>query len=194
MLEPKIEKPCVTWITGLAGAGKSTIAARIVASLQNVHPNTVLVDGDSVRAMFGHDVGYDIDGRRINAFRISRLCKILNDQGHWVVCSTMSMFPEIWAWNREHIASYLEVYLKVSWEELQRRDKKGLYSTATQSIRQQVVGLGQPIQEPVNSHLILENNTLNQVGPNVAQIMEALMNARSNPAPKGRSRIALEAA
>ena len=70
------------WITGLAGAGKSTAANYLIGKLKDKHIlNAVLIDGDSVREICGNDLGYSLEDRIKNAWRIVKLCKYLCDQG-----------------------------------------------------------------------------------------------------------------
>ncbi len=157
----------VLWITGLAGAGKTTIAERVAESLKIRFPNTVLVDGDGVREICGNDLGYDEPDRLKNAYRLSRLAKFLNDQGQIVVCSTMSLYPEIWAWNRAHLRSYTEIFVEVSEEILHERDKKGLYSTDATS----VVGKDLHFHRP-KADLVLQNDLPGQLETNVARIVQ----------------------
>ena len=116
----------VVWITGLSGAGKSTVAALVHARLKRARPGTVLLDGDAVRQVCGNDLGYDRPHRLENAFRISRLCRLLSSQGMDVVCATMSLFKECHAWNRRNLPRYLEVYLRVPLAELKRRMNMGM--------------------------------------------------------------------
>ena len=57
----------VVWIIGLSGAGKSTLADEVVAIANKVNCNTILLDGDFVREMFGNDLGYSMADRERNA-------------------------------------------------------------------------------------------------------------------------------
>ena len=54
----------VYWITGLSGAGKTTIGKLLYEKLKSEYPNTVLLDGDTLRRVFGDDLGYTKDERR----------------------------------------------------------------------------------------------------------------------------------
>ena len=118
----------VYWITGLSGAGKTTIGQIFYQELKRISLNTVFLDGDTMREVFGTDLGYSESERRKCAMRYSRLCAMLKNQELNVVCCTISMFDEIRRWNREHIENYREIYIKTSFETLQKRDQKGLYS------------------------------------------------------------------
>ena len=119
------------WITGLAGAGKTTVGETVAELLRERHKNVIFLDGDELRKIFNEtnaDCSYSESARLSMAYRYSRLCAHLTGQGHNVVCATMSLFPEIWRWNRSHISNYFEVYVEVPFPVLVKRNKKGLYS------------------------------------------------------------------
>ena len=148
----------VVWLTGLSGAGKSTIGQSVYEDLTVDMPNTVLLDGDSFREILGQDLGHDPRDRLTNAYRIARMCRYLSSQGINVVCCTMSLYPEIWEWNRENIPGYIEVYIKVSRETLFSRDPKGLYARAKKGEESNVIGMDIPFHEPVEPDLLLNND------------------------------------
>ena len=116
----------VYWITGLSGAGKTTIGKIFYGKLKEIYSNTVFLDGDTLREVFGNDLGYSDTDRRKCAMRYSRLCDLLQKQGIHVVCCTISMFDSVRQWNRENIANYHEIYVEVSDETLQKRDHYGM--------------------------------------------------------------------
>jgi adenylylsulfate kinase-like enzyme len=151
-------RQAVYWVTGLSGAGKTTLAVGLVDKLRSDGHQVVHIDGDTVRSMLGNDLGYDLKDRIANAYRISRLCQFLQQQGTLVVCSTMSLYPEIWEWNAKHLDPYHLVYVKVSHEVLRSRDQKGLYSGVENGTSCDVVGMDLPFHEPPSPNLILENN------------------------------------
>lgn len=148
----------VYWITGLSGAGKTTIGKLLYDKIRAEYPNTVILDGDILRKVFGDDLGYSKEERRKCAMRYSRLCAMLQEQGINVICCTISMFDSVREWNRENIRNYKEIYVKVSMETLQKRDQKGLYSGMTEEEQKEVVGIHMEIEEPKCPDLILEND------------------------------------
>lgn len=148
----------VYWITGLSGAGKTTIGKLFYEQMKEKYPNTVFLDGDTLRSVFGDCFGYTQEERRKCAMCYARLCAMLQGQGMNVVCCTISMFDNVREWNREHISEYKEIYVKVSMETLRDRDQKGLYSGLTKEKQKEVAGIHVDIEEPKNPDLILENN------------------------------------
>tara|TARA_Y100000591_G_C21854904_1_gene714595 strand:+ start:12417 stop:12920 length:504 start_codon:yes stop_codon:yes gene_type:complete len=163
----------VTWIIGLSGAGKSTLANAVVKKFNSNKREVVLIDGDMVREIFGNDLGYSIEDRKKNANRVSRICKLLDDQNINVVCAILSIFPDSREWNRENISNYYEVYIEAPMEELQNRDYKGLYKKYNDGHIKDIAGLDIEFVEPKNSNLKIKNNMdLNHLLSYVNQIYD----------------------
>ena len=106
----------------------------------------------------GDDLGHSMEDRRKNAGRISRFCKLLDDQKIDVVCCILSIFEESREWNRQNLQEYTEVFIDVPVEELLKRDSKGLYQKALDGKIKNVVGFDIPFKRPKNSDLIIQNN------------------------------------
>lgn len=119
----------VYWITGLSGAGKTTIGRLLYQRLCLEKSNIVFLDGDILREVFGNDLGHSKEDRFRSAMRNARLCKMLSDQGLDVVCATISLFHQCQEWNRANIFGYVEIFLDVPVRILEKRDSKGLYRT-----------------------------------------------------------------
>ena len=144
----------VYWITGLSGAGKTTVGRLFYGRLRHTKENVIFLDGDILREVFGDDLGYTLENRHKSAMRNARICRMLSMQGMDVVCCTISMFDDVRAWNREHITMYKEIYLKVNKETLHRRNQKGLYESSTEEL----VGFGVAMEEPKQPDLVIDNN------------------------------------
>ena len=174
----------VYWITGLSGAGKTSIGKLLYERMKPQYPDIVFLDGDVLREVFGNDLGYTRGERIKCAMRYARLCKMLQEQDLNVICCTISMFDDIRDWNRQNIENYREIYVRVSMEVLQKRNQKGLYGTSMEVLTQrnqkglystskevsqkrnqedlnkgdgQVAGIHVDIEEPKNPDLILDN-------------------------------------
>lgn len=153
----------IIWITGLSGAGKSTIAKRVVELLKTQACHPVLLDGDEVRWIIQDPaIGYDRESRLVNAHRISRMAKTLETQGFCVVVATMSLFHEIHDWNRKEFKEYLEVWVQTRQSILQIRDSKQLYSRHAVGQEKGLCGFDQDVEFPTQPDLILENNGENK--------------------------------
>ena len=148
----------VVWIIGLSGAGKTTLAEKVVEKISNFKHNVVLIDGDMIRDVFGNDLGHALEDRRQNADRICRLCRFLEDQGIHVVCAILSLFPESRSWNRDNIKNYYEVYIETPIEQLQKRDYKGLYRKFSEGKIENVAGMDIEFIPPDSPDLNIMNN------------------------------------
>jgi adenylylsulfate kinase len=146
-------KGTVYFFTGLAGAGKTTLGGLFYRRLKGKKPDVVLLDGDQVRPVYMEDMGYTDADRVKGAKRTFRVSKLLSDQGLDVVVCSICMYSEVRDWNRENLANYREIYVKVSPETLRQRNQKGLYTAG-----ENVVGLDLPFDEPKRPDLVLENN------------------------------------
>ena len=145
----------------MSDAGKSVIGKELCALIRNEHPNTVLVDGDEMRDVFTLDAqpdAHSIAGRRFNAERITEVCAWLDRQGINVVCCILSIFPEMRILNRGRFSEYREVYVRVPYTELERRDSKGLYSAARRGESKNVVGFDIEFPEPTEADVVIENH------------------------------------
>ena len=146
------------WLTGLAGAGKTTIGRELYSLIKAKKSNVVFLDGDVLREVFGKNMDYSTNERIKIAFQYSRLCKLLTEQGIDVICATISMFKECWEWNRDNIPFYHEIYIRVPLDILIKRDQKQLYSRALNGEIQQVMGIDIPFDEPGKPDLIIDND------------------------------------
>ncbi len=147
----------VYWITGLSGAGKTTIGKIVYDKLKERYPNTVFLDGDTLRQVFDEDLGYEREDRRQCAMHYARLCAMLAEQGINVVCCTISMFHSVRQWNRANIREYREIYVKVTWETLQMRDTKGIYGGLSFQDKSAVANYP-GYEEPLQPDLTLQND------------------------------------
>lgn len=146
----------VFWITGLSAAGKTTLAKLLTERLRANGVPTVLLDGDALREALGATTEHSREARLALAFKYSGLAKMIASQGVTVVVGAVALFKEIHAWNRANLPGYFEVYLKVSIDELRRRDPKGIYRRFDAGELQNVAGLDVPIDEPVAPDLLIE--------------------------------------
>ena len=148
----------VYWITGLAGSGKTTVGKLFYQKLKSIKPNIIYLDGDDLRMVFGKSAGFTSAERLKLAKSYGHLCKLLADQGINVVCTTISMFWEVHAWNRKHMHHYKEIYLRVPTDVLVERDQKNMYSKALRGEIEHVMGINMPFEEPRSADVIIDND------------------------------------
>ncbi len=148
----------VIWCIGMSGSGKTTLTELLYAKLKPRLSNLVRLDGDVLRDVFAQDVDHSMAGREKNALRLSHLSKMLADQDIHVIAAVLSVFPEWQQWNRDHLRNYAQVYLKVPFETLVRRDVKNLYAPALRGEIDNVIGVDLPWTEPIPSDLEIDNS------------------------------------
>lgn len=149
----------IIWLIGMSGSGKTTIGQKLCDSLTYLHQKKwFFMDGDLMRAVMKDNLGHSIEGRKINAERISRICQWLDQNDINVVASVLSIFPEYQRWNRENFKQYKQIYIQVDFETLKKRDNKDLYQKAIKGEIDNVVGVQIPFPTPINNDLVLDNN------------------------------------
>jgi len=169
----------VIWITGLSGAGKTTVAAALDQCLRERGLIPILLDGDILRNLFKstNKIGktYNREARIKLALKYARLCKTLSSQGFTVIIATISMYSEAYAWNRTNLPNYFEIYLKVPLKELRRRDPKKIYQRYDAGDLSDVAGLDLAVDEPLEPHVILDFETHPSFYDSPTNIAEYLM-------------------
>ena len=153
-----MNKGVVVWVTGLSGAGKTTISLQLAQKLRMNGRDCVLLDGDQLRkAVHSNQSGFDRSSRLENAWRNCRLAKLLADQGFTIILATISLFKEIHDWNRINFPQYIEIFIDVPLTVLRERDHNGLYSGSEKGLVRDVVGLDLEYDRPRKPDFIFNN-------------------------------------
>jgi bifunctional enzyme CysN/CysC len=146
----KDQQAAVLWLTGLSGAGKSTIADRVEKKLLACGRHTMLLDGDNVRHGLNRDLGFTDADRVENIRRVGEVAKLMTEAGLIVICSFISPFRAERRMVREltEPIAFLEIFVDTPLDECMRRDPKGLYAKAKAGRLEHFTGLDSPYEAP----------------------------------------------
>ena len=151
----------VIWLVGLSGAGKTTIGRALTTLWRHKEPQTVLIDGDDIRKYFPERRDYEpysLADRRANAERIASMSLWLDQQSLNVVVSILCIFPDILQENRVRFSNYFEVFVDAPFDQIKKRDPKGLYVGSVEGIIDNVVGVDIPFPVPTNPDIVINNS------------------------------------
>jgi ATP sulfurylase/adenylyl-sulfate kinase len=168
-----MSKGFVVWLTGLSGAGKSTIAARLVAELEDLGRHVEVLDGDVVRTNLSKGLGFSKEDRDTNIRRIGYVAGLVARSGGIAITAAISPYREIRDEIRARTEGFLEVYVRCSLEELIRRDVKGLYAKALAGEIPNFTGISDPYEEPLAPEVTVDSSR-ETVAESVGRIMERL--------------------
>ena len=156
------QKPCVLWLTGLSGAGKSTIADRIEQKLQALDRYTYLLDGDNVRHGLNKDLGFTDQDRVENIRRIAEVARLMVDAGLIVIVSFISPFRSEREMARALVeeGEFVEIHVDTPLEVCEARDPKGLYAKARRGDLVNFTGIDSPYEAPENPELRIDTTKL----------------------------------
>lgn len=147
----------VVWLTGLSGAGKSTIADAAVRKLHALGVHTYVLDGDNVRHGLNKDLGFTAEDRAENVRRVAEVSKLMVDAGLVVFVALVSPFIGDRRAAREIFGpdQFIEVYVDTPLDVVSERDTKGLYAKAAAGNLPNLTGVGQEYEAPEAPELIL---------------------------------------
>jgi bifunctional enzyme CysN/CysC len=160
--ETKGQRALVLWLTGLPGAGKSTIANLVERKLVARGRQTMLLDGDNLRQGLNSDLGFDTASRSENVRRVGEVAKLMTDAGLIVIVALVSPFRA----DRDRAAALLpegrffEIFVDTPPEICRARDAKGLYALADKGQVTNLTGRDQPYEPPLKPALVLHTPQL----------------------------------
>ncbi len=154
----KSQKPVTIWLTGLSGAGKSTIANALEVALTENGRHTYLLDGDNVRQGLCKDLGFSDKDREENIRRIAEVARLFVDAGLIVITAFISPFRADRETARAIIGEgeFIEVFIDTPLPECERRDPKGLYSKARAGLIPNFTGIDSAYEAPLQPEIRLD--------------------------------------
>ena len=149
----------VIWMTGLSGAGKTTVAQALVKKLNEHKFYPILLDGDAVRTLV-QQTGFDAESRRRHNLQVGKWAAFLEAQGHWVVVSMISPYEDIRQDVRALCQNFVEVYVATPLDICLKRDPKGLYKKALTGEIQEFTGISAPYFPPQNAEVAFDTSKM----------------------------------
>jgi bifunctional enzyme CysN/CysC len=170
----KNQRPKVVWLTGLSGAGKSTIANLAAKKLYAQGKHVFLLDGDNLRHGLNKDLGFTDADRVENIRRVGEVAKLMTDAGLIVLTAFISPFRAERDMVRRMLGEgeFVEVHIHTPLEEAERRDAKGLYKKARSGELANFTGIDSPYEAPLAPELRIDTTALS-----AEQAAEAIVQA-----------------
>lgn len=149
----------VIWLTGLSGAGKSTIAERLEQELVALGRTVTVLDGDEVRTHLSKGLGFSKEDRDTNVGRIGYVAGLVARSGGVAITAAISPYQSVRDEVRSRTPNFVEVYVRCSLDELVRRDVKGLYAKAIAGEIKNFTGVSDPYEAPANPEVTVDSAT-----------------------------------
>jgi len=146
------------WLTGLSGAGKTTLADRLVSHLREQGAKVELLDGDIVRTNLSQGLGFSREDRDTNIRRIGFVAELLTRNGVIVVVAAISPYRDAREEVKRKIPKFIEIHVDCSIEVLTARDTKGLYKRALAGELAHFTGVSDPYEPPLDPSIIIHSD------------------------------------
>ena len=152
------QKGFTLWMTGLSGAGKTTIAKIVEAELKSRGLKIERLDGDVVRQSLTRDLGFSKEDRDKNIERVTFVAKLLSRNGVGVIASFISPYQSVRDRVRAETTNFIEVFVNAPLEVCAERDVKGLYAKAFAGEIPNFTGVSDPYEPPANPEIVVNTH------------------------------------
>jgi adenylyl-sulfate kinase len=149
---------CTIWLTGMSGAGKSTISEKLIERLRSANAKVELLDGDIVRTNLSQGLGFSREDRDANVRRIGFVSRLLSRNGVVVIVAAISPYRDTRDEVKKTINNFLEVYVECPIEVLASRDVKGLYKKAIAGEVGSFTGISDPYEPPLSPDVTVRSD------------------------------------
>ena len=153
-----MSKGIVIWLTGLSGAGKTTLARMIEIELRHRGHKVEVLDGDVVRTNLSKGLGFSKEDRDTNIRRIGFVCNLLARNDVIAIAAAISPYRDMRDEVRRETGAFVEVFVKCPIDVLAERDIKGLYKKALAGEIKHFTGIDDPYEEPLAPEIIVETD------------------------------------
>jgi adenylyl-sulfate kinase len=174
------------WLTGLSGAGKSTMGLALDQVLRERGLNVELLDGDEVRTNLSKELGFSKEDRDTNVRRIGYVCKLLSRNGVVAIAAAISPYRKVRREVREKIDRFVEVYMECPIDVLTERDPKGLYEKALSGEIPNFTGISDPYEPPEDAAIVCETDK-ESVEESVTKVVRSLELMGYIPTEEGKA-------
>jgi adenylyl-sulfate kinase len=154
-----VDQGFTVWLTGLSGAGKSTITGQLVEIIRERRGKAEVLDGDVVRTNLSKGLGFSKEDRDTNIRRIGFVCELLTRNGVPVISAAISPYREVRDEVRAMIGpGFVEVFVDCPLDALVKRDVKGLYAKALRGEILNFTGVNDPYEAPLNAEVTVHTD------------------------------------
>ena len=148
------------WLTGLSGAGKTTISIALEKKLEEAGYRVQRLDGDVVRQKLTPDLSFTKEDRDKNIERVTFVAELLVKHGIIVPCAFISPYRVERQYARKEIGRFVEIFVKCPLEVCEARDVKGLYTKARRGEIKNFTGIDDPYEKPENAEITVDTSIL----------------------------------
>ncbi len=177
MRDPPLSRGATVWLTGLSGAGKTTIADAVAGQLRAAGRGVEVLDGDELRRGLSAGLGFSREDRDTHVRRVGFVAELLARHGVVALVPVIAPYAatrdEVRARHDAHGTGYLEVHVATPLAECVRRDIKGLYARAAAGELTGMTGVDDPYEEPDKPDVRLDT-TCTDVATEARRVMDLL--------------------